>query len=217
MCKSSVLPAIRCICQYEWLGITVSLNLHSYCNWIHQQLIGKLQSNLWILTNQWFREFNLLNVSELCNVAHVFSTNYLKTVFTDPFELVQIDEVTGLLNFIQLFEFFRRCIRLQCDIHYTLNYRFRAAAECISHCCAGKAPQYLQTHKVCVICVLHWRQRQFTTTVMLLSWVSFNAKAKMITVTSVCQILYKCCIQITFSSLHSCKLTIPRHGGTVER
>ena len=44
-----VLPAIGCISQNERPGISVSLNLCCYCHWIHQQLVRKLQSNLWII------------------------------------------------------------------------------------------------------------------------------------------------------------------------
>lgn len=61
------------------------------------------------------------------------------------------DEVTGLFNVIQLFKFFWSGIRLHCHIYHALNYRFRAAAECISHYCTGSTEQNLQIYSKCVI------------------------------------------------------------------
>lgn len=54
-------------------------------------------------------------------------------------KLALVDELTGLLNLIQLLKFVDRGISLGCHINHTVNYRFRAAAECITHYCAGNA------------------------------------------------------------------------------
>lgn len=43
------------------------------------------------------------------------------------------DEVAGFFNLIKLFQVIRRCARLHCNSHHTLNYSFRAAAKRTSH------------------------------------------------------------------------------------
>lgn len=63
------------------------------------------------------------------------SPHLLKLTFSDEF--------TSLLNLIQLFKFIQRGVCLHCYVHHTLNYRFRAAAECISHCCVENTQQCL--------------------------------------------------------------------------
>lgn len=68
------------------------------------------------------------------------SPHLLKLTFSDEF--------TSPLNLIQLFKFFQRGVCLHCYVHHTLNYRFRAAAECISHYCVENIQQCLHINYV---------------------------------------------------------------------